>query len=160
MQTKTIIDLGCGDRKIENCIGVDIQKFPCVNLIADLEKDFPFKSESIDEFYAMETLEHLSNPIHTMNEIYRCLKIGGKLHLEVPSTTGLGAFQDPTHKSFWNQNSFWYYSDLCRHYYPSLIKCRFSVDKMDVVMMIEGILQGISFVKGVLTKLPNIGGEA
>jgi len=27
-----------------------------------------------------------------------------------PSTDGRGAFQDPTHVSFWNSNSFWYYT--------------------------------------------------
>ena len=30
--------------------------------------------------------------------------------IEVPSTDGRGAFQDPTHVSFWNSNSFWYYT--------------------------------------------------
>ena len=30
--------------------------------------------------------------------------------IEVPSTDGRGAFQDPTHVSYWNQNSFWYYT--------------------------------------------------
>ena len=27
-----------------------------------------------------------------------------------PSADGRGAFQDPTHVSFWNSNSFWYYT--------------------------------------------------
>ena len=27
-----------------------------------------------------------------------------------PSTVDCGAFQDPTHVSFWNSNSFWYYT--------------------------------------------------
>ncbi len=41
----------------------------------------------------------------------------------VPSTDGRGAFQDPTHVSFWNINSFMYYSiefpsylQLCQSY--------------------------------------------
>ncbi|MDP1796315.1 MAG: hypothetical protein Q8K78_02485, partial [Planctomycetaceae bacterium] len=29
---------------------------------------------------------------------------------QTPSTDGRGAFQDPTHVSFWNSNSFWYYT--------------------------------------------------
>ena len=28
-----------------------------------------------------------------------------------PSTDGRGAFQDPTHVSFYNENSFWYFTD-------------------------------------------------
>ena len=29
---------------------------------------------------------------------------------QTPSTDDRGAFQDPTHVSFWNSNSFWYYT--------------------------------------------------
>ena len=34
----------------------------------------------------------------------------GWLLSQTPSTDGRGAFQDPTHVSFWNSNSFWYYT--------------------------------------------------
>jgi len=42
--------------------------------------------------------------------------IGGGLNpgwafIEIPSTDGRGAFQDPTHVSYWNENSFLYYTD-------------------------------------------------
>jgi hypothetical protein len=45
-----------------------------------------------------------------MNEIYRVLVPGGWLISMTPSTDGRGAFQDPTHCSYWNSNSFWYYT--------------------------------------------------
>ena len=28
-----------------------------------------------------------------------------------PSSDGRGAYQDPTHVAFYNENSFWYYTD-------------------------------------------------
>ena len=28
-----------------------------------------------------------------------------------PSTDGRGAYQDPTHVAFYNENSFWYYTN-------------------------------------------------
>ena len=34
----------------------------------------------------------------------------GWLLSQTPSTDGRGAFQDPTHVSFWNSNSFWYHT--------------------------------------------------
>ncbi len=46
-----------------------------------------------------------------MEEIYRVLKPGGMFESSTPSTDGRGAFQDPTHVSFWNINSWLYYSD-------------------------------------------------
>ena len=59
---------------------------------------------------AHDALEHLRDPIHTMREIHRCLAPQGWLLSQTPSTDGCGAFQDPTHVSFWNSNSFWYYT--------------------------------------------------
>jgi hypothetical protein len=45
-----------------------------------------------------------------MNELYRVLADHGVAEIIVPSTDGPGAFQDPTHRSFWNRNSFRYYT--------------------------------------------------
>jgi len=79
------------------------------DITADLSKKWPFKDSSIGVFRAHDALEHLE-PIHTMKEIYRCLIPGGWLLSNTPSTKGRGAWQDPTHISFWNPNSFWYYT--------------------------------------------------
>ena len=51
-----------------------------------------------------------------MKEIYRCLSDYGWLIVDVVSTDGRGAFQDPNNVSHWNTNSFWYYtkSDFAR----------------------------------------------
>jgi hypothetical protein len=56
-----------------------------------------------------------------MNEIWRILKPGGIVDISVPSTDGRGAFQDPTHVSFWNINSFMYY---CQQFPDYLAGCQ------------------------------------
>ncbi len=43
-------------------------------------------------------------------EAHRCLTPGSWFLTLTPSTDARGAFQDPTHVSFWNSNSFWYYT--------------------------------------------------
>lgn len=78
---------------------------------ADLNHTWPFSDSSIGVLRASHLVEHLRDPIHTMNEAHRVLVPGGWFLIDVPSTDGRGAFQDPTHVSFWNQNSFWYYTD-------------------------------------------------
>lgn len=105
-----ILEICCGPNKVEEAIGVDIRAWPGVDVIADLEKDWPFKTQSFDQVVARDAIEHLHGQIHTMNEIYRILKKEGQAQIIVPSTDGRGAFQDPTHVSFWNYNSFFYYS--------------------------------------------------
>ena len=76
----------------------------------DLNERWPFEDSSVGVIHAAHIFEHLYDPIHTMNEAFRVLAPGGFLFCEVPSTDGRGAFQDPTHVSFWNINSFWYYT--------------------------------------------------
>ena len=48
--------------------------------------------------------------VGVLNEFYRVLAPGGWLMTGTVSSDGRGAFQDPTHQSFWNPNSFWYYT--------------------------------------------------
>jgi predicted O-linked N-acetylglucosamine transferase (SPINDLY family) len=117
------LDLGCGINKSNHFIGVDICPGPGVDIVADLSKKFPFDDNSVDEIKAHDVIEHLPDRIHTMNEIWRVCKPGAKIHIFVPSTDGRGAFQDPTHVSFWNINSFFYYCsefpaylELCKRY--------------------------------------------
>ena len=46
------------------------------------------------------------------------------------STDGRGAFQDPTHIAFWNENSFWYYTDPQYAKYVPEITARFQVSRL------------------------------
>ncbi len=117
------VDIGCGDSKPEGFIGIDICPGPCVDIVADLSKSFPLEDSSVDELRAYDVIEHLPDRLNTMNEIWRVCKPGARVDLFVPSTDGRGAFQDPTHVSFWNINSFLYfcvdfppYFNLCQKY--------------------------------------------
>lgn len=103
------IDLGCGTWKPEGFIGVDISPSPNVDVVANLNRRFPFSDNSAEIIRAHDVVEHLDNRIHTMNELWRISKPDGLIDIRVPSTDGRGAFQDPTHVSFWNINSFMYY---------------------------------------------------
>jgi SAM-dependent methyltransferase len=77
----------------------------------NLDHRWPFKDNSVGVVRAFDVFEHLKDPINTMKELYRILAPGGYALIQVPSTDGRGAFQDPTHVSYWNQNSFLYYTD-------------------------------------------------
>jgi len=105
------VDLCCHQYKAEGFIGVDGYPYPNVDVVCDLdEPNWPFEDGSVGVFRLQDALEHLKNPIQTMKEIYRCLAPNGWALINVPNTDGRGAFQDPTHVSFWNSNSFWYYT--------------------------------------------------
>lgn len=102
-------------RKIDLCGGFDSPPgYESVDLQngsiqTDLNGKWPFEDGSVGLFRAHDALEHLKDPIHAMKEAFKCLVPNGWLLTSTPSTDGRGAFQDPTHVSFWNSNSFWYY---------------------------------------------------
>lgn len=134
------VNLGCNRRAQEGWENVDLIAFPGVDVVTDLNEPWPWADDSVDIFRAYDLVEHLKDPIHTMNEAWRCLKVGGLFEILVPSTDGRGAFQDPTHVSFWNVNTFFYFSvapgengdglqshTYRRLYAPHLIKAAFQI---------------------------------
>tara|TARA_B100000900_G_C20601870_1_gene726007 strand:- start:7461 stop:8714 length:1254 start_codon:yes stop_codon:yes gene_type:complete len=101
------IDIGGGLYPRKGYETVDIKNG---DIEADLNKKWPFKDNEIGVINASHILEHLVDKHHSMSEIHRVLAHGGYAFIDVPSTDGRGAFQDPTHVSYWNQNSFLYYT--------------------------------------------------
>lgn len=79
-------------------------------VVADLAARWPFKDSSVMAFRAHDIIEHVADKQHFMSELHRCLVPGGWALINVPSTDGRGAWQDPTHVSFWNENAFWYWT--------------------------------------------------
>jgi predicted SAM-dependent methyltransferase len=101
------IDIGGGLFPREGYESVDVKNGM---IIADLNKKWPFEDGEVGVINASHVIEHLIDKHHTMSEIHRVLADMAWVFIDVPSTDGRGAFQDPTHVSYWNQNSFWYYT--------------------------------------------------
>jgi hypothetical protein len=102
------LNLGACDRAFPGFLSVDI--VPPADVIADLSLDWPWPDSSVEEVRAHDVFEHLPSRIHTMNELHRVLKPGGRATVEVPSATkGAGFAQDPTHITPWCMNSFQYF---------------------------------------------------
>lgn len=82
---------------------------------------------------AFDFIEHLPRDrmIDFMNQVYRVLVPGGFLLSGTPSTDGRGAFQDPTHTNYVNQNSFWYYTNRnSAKYLNGKVTCRFQAVRL------------------------------
>lgn len=146
-----IIDLGCGRRKIPGTYGIDCQRLDGVDLVCDCNEIIPLDDNVAESVNANDFLEHVQNDkrIHIMSEIWRILKPNGILYSITPSTDGRGAFQDPTHFAFWNENSFLYYTDdRYRNLYS--IKPKFSVVELfttektfDQICWVRAVLKAI-----------------
>ncbi len=68
----------------------------------------PYKDNSVGVVKLIDLLQRSPDRAAVLNECYRVLCHGGLIITQTPSTDGRGAFQDPSHVSFWNENSFWY----------------------------------------------------
>ena len=107
-----ILDLGCGENKVPNSIGLDNVQLPGVDVEHDLlDFPYPFDNESIDKIYLRHVIEHfaIEKINFIMNECNRILKNDGFLVITVPHVFSISAFIDPTHRSFFTFGSgdFW-----------------------------------------------------
>ncbi len=94
-----IINLGCGNNKRPEEIGVDIIDGPCVDVVADLNVyPMPFEDNSADIIRSSHCFEHLDNTVTLMEDIHRILKPGGILEFSVPHVSNIEFFRDPTHR--------------------------------------------------------------
>lgn len=114
------------------------------------------ENDSVGIFKADNVLQYSKNCTKSISEIYRVLKHGGWAFITVPSTDGRGAWQNPLYKSFWNQNSFFYY---IRKDYAKTIdnkNIRFQVYKLNTSFPSNfHKINNISITKAILVAIKN-----
>lgn len=120
----SVLDLGCGNKKVSGAVGLDNIALQGVDVVHDLLKfPYPFESDSFDKIYLRHVIEHFE--IEEINlifrEVNRILKKEGNIIITVPHVFSISAFIDPTHKSYFTFGSgqFWdiqsskaYYNNL------------------------------------------------
>lgn len=88
-----------------------IEHIPHVDYITEI-KEILEKSTSFDEF--KDNFLKLDRPqdgvIKFIDEIYRILKPGGKVHIVAPYVTHVRAYGDPTHTRYIHDMSYYYFN--------------------------------------------------
>jgi hypothetical protein len=108
------VDMGGGIHPMPGYLTLDKEN---ADILCDLNDGIPLPDNSVGVLNASHILAQLKDPIKSMREIHRVLADGGWAMIQVPSTDGRGAWQDPTHVSYWNEHSFWYYTDASKAQY-------------------------------------------
>ncbi len=126
------LNLGSGFRQQKEYVNIDNRPETDPDLLCDIEAGLPYEDDSISEIRAVDFLEHTHQVIFVIEEIWRVLKDNGLFYSRTPATCGRGAFQDPTHVSYWNLNSWLYYTN---DDYRKLIgtKAKFQGEVQDIV---------------------------
>jgi len=124
------LDLGAAHRKPPGYLGVDQYPGEGVDIVATLPGRLDLPDDSVGLMRAVDFLEHVPAKIPLINELYRLLAPGGMLLSTTPSSDGRGAYQDPTHVAYYNENSFWYYTDDQYRAFVPEIEARFQSSRL------------------------------
>ncbi len=96
-ESEAIVDLGAGGRRVRpGAVCVDLAAGPNVDVIADIHQ-LPLPDQAFDLAICTGTLNLCREPRQVISEIYRVLRPGGRVHLEV------GLFQPylPEPEDYW-----------------------------------------------------------
>jgi|SRR5215813_11101723 len=103
---------GCGNHRVEGFIGVDRIKTDQVDIVHDMNLyPYPFADSTVDEVLLINILEHFPDTVKVMEEMWRICRNGAIVRIVVPYYNSPGACQDPTHKSFFTENTFDYFTE-------------------------------------------------
>jgi SAM-dependent methyltransferase len=127
------LDLGAAHGAQPGYLGVDLLPADGVHLVGDVFDVLAGLDDGqVGVIRAFDFLEHLDtrDKVRIVNECHRVLAHGGLFLTMTPSTDGRGAWQDPTHLSGWNENSWWYFTDAQYAAYVPAITARFQVGSL------------------------------
>lgn len=93
------LNIGCARDYREGYINCDISREVKADKYFDFNKKFPFEDNSVNEVLAIHILEHLTNPLGCLAELYRICKPGAEIRITVPHGFSVMYCQDLTHHS-------------------------------------------------------------
>jgi SAM-dependent methyltransferase len=94
------LNLGAGKSRMPGYLSVDSIPFEGLDVVADLNKPWPWGDSTVSDIHMSHVLEHFTGEerVHIFNEMYRVLIPGGKALIITPHWASQRAYGDPTHK--------------------------------------------------------------
>jgi ubiquinone/menaquinone biosynthesis C-methylase UbiE len=91
------LNLGCGHKKKEGFLGIDLFRCDAVDVVADLTANLPFRDSSIEEILLDNVIEHILYIPLLMKEIHRICRNGALVTIITPHFASHASWRDPTH---------------------------------------------------------------
>lgn len=106
-----ILEVGPGpNRLFPQSTTLDIYPGCAPDIVHDLNQTpYPIPDNTFDLVVCLHVLEHVQNLVGATTELWRMLKPGGLLFVEVPYFTSVHFHTDPTHVHAFTTRSFDYY---------------------------------------------------
>jgi SAM-dependent methyltransferase len=128
------IDIGCGSAKKEGTIGVDIQSFPGVDHVIDIELNaLPFGDRSVAYVHSSHFLEHAKNPTRIFAEISRVSADNARLELWTPYGWSNSAFV-LDHRTFFNEDIYLHICVWFIDFWKEILNARWILNEFHYVV--------------------------
>jgi SAM-dependent methyltransferase len=123
----TSLNLGCGRKRKEGWLNVDVAEGAEADLRFDLDaRPWPLPRDHFETIQAMDVIEHVESVLSAMEEIHAVARDGARVLFTVPHFSSPNAFTDPTHRHFFGVGSFDYFS--AGHELDFYSKARFRIE--------------------------------
>ena len=101
------INLGCGTKKLADCLNVDLRASVEPDLLLDLDAHpYPLPRGHFEQAYAYDVVEHLADLQAFLEEMHAILAPGGILEITTPHFSCSNSWSDPTHRQHLGYFSF------------------------------------------------------
>ena len=96
-----VLDLGCGRKKWQGSVGLDISPATDADIVHDLDAyPYPIEDEAFDVVLLQDVIEHVDDLYRLMAELHRISRPGARILIRTPHFSSMLAFSDPTHKHY------------------------------------------------------------
>lgn len=99
------IDLGCGNHKFRDCIGIDRIAYPDTDLVWDYNKRLPFEDDTVEFVMASRSLEYVDDLQAVMQELYRVCRHKAMVCIIAPYAHVGAHMVNPEYKQLFNEHS-------------------------------------------------------
>lgn len=148
-----MLNLGGGNKKINDCLNLDIYPFPNVDIVHDIEKRLPFDDNHFKHILASHSLEHCSamSIPSILKECIRVLKPKGTLEIIVPCLeSAMREFLNSSEEERWGYRIEYIFGNQNKSQIgQQLHKTGFTVDRL------KYLCQRAGFIVGELYSEPN-----
>jgi len=136
------LNIGCRSDIKPNYVNLDSTPLPGVDVAYDLNKlPWPFEDNTYTEIFCKNVLEHLSDTVKIMEEIYRISKSDCRVFIRVPYWNSYVTYADPTHKKGFHKMQFEFFyptKEACKNR-PYYSNARFKIVRLDYFIYLGGV---------------------
>jgi SAM-dependent methyltransferase len=91
------LNLGCGNKRKEGHLGVDLYPCEALEVRADITGTLPFADNSVDGVWMDNVIEHILDVPALMKELVRVCRDGAEITMITPHFSSIASWADPTH---------------------------------------------------------------